>query len=110
MVKRFILSATLAVVAAVAAGQTTRPARPAATLDRPIWLAFAGVTISGQRFVDVEETLVPGTNQFGVKLTVLAAASENPLEYRVYAAGQPPAQAIWTPAAPSALLLAEPPK
>ncbi len=59
--------------------------------------AFASVTVSGQRFVQVSETINRGTTDFGVTLDVLAAASEKPLEYRVYVAGQAPGDG-WTAA------------
>jgi len=45
MVKRFMLPAILT-MAGAAAGQTTRPARPAVTLEPPVTLAFAGVTLA----------------------------------------------------------------
>ena len=60
--------------------------------------AFASVTVSGQRFVQVTETINRGTTDFGVTLDVLAAASEKPLEYRVYVAGQAPGVGGWTAA------------
>ena len=52
--------------------------------------ALANVTVTGERFLSVDTTLDSGANDFAVKIEVLAAASEGPLEYRVTAAGQPP--------------------
>ncbi len=52
--------------------------------------AYADVNVSGQRFLEVIETLNGGTTDFDVTLEVLAAESEGPLEYRVYEAGQTP--------------------
>ena len=60
--------------------------------------AFASVSISGRRFEQVEGKLDPATDDFSVILEVLAAASENPLEYRVSVAGQPGTETGWTPA------------
>jgi len=60
--------------------------------------AFASVSISGRRFEQVEGKLDPATDDFSVILEVLAAASENPLEYRVSVAGQPGMETGWTPA------------
>ncbi|HYW78903.1 MAG TPA: hypothetical protein VE890_04965, partial [Thermoguttaceae bacterium] len=59
--------------------------------------AFASVTVAGDRFVQVNETLERGQNDFAVSLEVLAAESEGPLEYRVYVAGQPTDEG-WIPA------------
>lgn len=61
--------------------------------------ALANVTVTGERFLRVDTTLESGTSDFAVKIEVLAAASEGPLEYRVSAAGQPP-QDEWVPAQP----------
>jgi len=58
---------------------------------------FATVTVTGERFVDVQTTLNEGEQDFNVTIEVLAAKSEGPLEYRAYAAGQAPAEA-WQPA------------
>jgi len=52
--------------------------------------AFATVTVTGQRFLDVTTTLNEGDEDFSVTVEVLAADSEGPLEYRVYLAGQTP--------------------
>ncbi|NQU26509.1 MAG: Ig-like domain-containing protein [Candidatus Nealsonbacteria bacterium] len=60
--------------------------------------AFATVSVSGQRFVQVSQKLNSGTDDFGVAMTVLAAQSENPLQYRAYVAGQAPEGVQWTPA------------
>jgi hypothetical protein len=61
--------------------------------------AFASVTVSGQRFMQViDEDLDRGTSDFGVILKVLADKSEKQLEYRVYVTRQPPAEAAWVPA------------
>ena len=54
---------------------------------------FATVTVTGERFVDVETTLNEGEQDFQVTIEVLAAKSEGPLEYRAYVAGQAPAEA-----------------
>ena len=57
--------------------------------------AFAEVTVSGRRFVEVREikdSLTGDAQLFDIGLEVLAAGSEGPLEYRVYAAGQAPAE------------------
>ncbi len=59
--------------------------------------AFASVTVAGDRFMQVNETLERGQNDFAVSLEVLAAESEGPLEYRVYVAGQPTDEG-WIPA------------
>jgi hypothetical protein len=64
--------------------------------------AFAEVAISGRRFVGVHEipdSLHGDQQDFDVGLEVLAAASEGPLEYRVYAADQTPEE-TWVTAAP----------
>jgi len=58
--------------------------------------AFCSVTISGRRFEQVRERLDRGTDDFSVILEVLAAASENALEYRVSVAEQPGAETPWT--------------
>ena len=57
--------------------------------------AAHGQVLGGLRFVEVRETrdsLVtdPDGQQFDIGLEVLAATSEGPLEYRVYAKGQTP--------------------
>ncbi len=52
--------------------------------------AYAEVTVRGQRFWEVRETLNDRTTDFDVTLEVLAAEAEGPLEYRVYVAGQTP--------------------
>jgi len=54
MAKRLMFSAILAAVASAAPGQTTRPARPAVALDRPVRLAFAGVTIAMPKGFDFQ--------------------------------------------------------
>jgi len=58
---------------------------------------FATVTVTGERFVNVETTLNEGEQDFNVTIEVLAAKSEGPLEYRAYAAGQAPPE-TWQPA------------
>jgi hypothetical protein len=58
---------------------------------------FATVTVTGERFLDVNTTLNEGAQDFSVAIEVLAAASEGPLEYRTYVAGQAPAE-VWQPA------------
>ena len=60
---------------------------------------FATVTVAGKRFVDVKTTTNEGENDFDVAIEVLAAAAEGPLEYRVYAEGETPAD-TWTPNEP----------
>jgi len=63
---------------------------------------FAEVAVSGQRFVDVHEvpdSLAGDAQSFYIRLEVLAAASEGPLEYRVYAPAQP-APENWVAAEP----------
>ena len=57
---------------------------------------FATVAVTGKRFVDVKTTPNMGEKDFDVTIEVLAAAAEGPLEYRVYAEGETPADA-WTP-------------
>ena len=52
--------------------------------------------VNGQRFVGVAPTLNEGDQDFDVSVKVVAAESEGELEYRVYAAGQPPAE-NWVP-------------
>ncbi len=59
--------------------------------------ATAEVTVSGNRFMQVTETINESGTHFSVALQVLAAASEGALQYRVYEAGQPPAE-TWVPA------------
>jgi len=59
--------------------------------------AFANVTVAGDRFTQVLDTFNPGQDDFDITLEVLAAASEGPLQYRVYEAGQAPAE-TWVPA------------
>ena len=51
--------------------------------------AVAMVTVSGNRFQQVNETVNKGINDFNIGVEVLAAASEGALEYRVYESGQP---------------------
>jgi hypothetical protein len=58
---------------------------------------FATVTVTGERFLEVNTTLNEGAEDFSVNIEVLAAASEGPLEYRAYVAGQTPAD-VWQPA------------
>jgi len=63
---------------------------------------FAEVAVSGRRFVEVHEikdSLAGNTQSFDIGLEVLAATSEGPLEYRVYAPGQP-APENWVAAEP----------
>ena len=59
--------------------------------------AFASVTVSGERFVQVIPQLHEGPQDFDVTIEIMAAESEGPLEYRVYATGQTPAE-TWVPA------------
>ncbi|MBN2477029.1 MAG: hypothetical protein JXB62_20650 [Pirellulales bacterium] len=60
--------------------------------------AYATVTVSGKRFLNVIPTKVDeAAADFGVILRVLAAESEGPLQYRVYAPGETPAE-NWTDA------------
>jgi hypothetical protein len=61
--------------------------------------AFATVTVRGNRFTDVKATPNQGEKDFDVSIEVLAAESEGPLEYRVYASGQTPPE-TWTPNEP----------
>jgi hypothetical protein len=58
---------------------------------------FATVTVTGERFLDVNTTLNEGAQDFSVGIVVLAAASEGPLEYRTYVAGPAPPDG-WQPA------------
>jgi len=58
--------------------------------------ATAAVIVTGDRFLNVESTLHEGPDRFEVSLTVLAAGTEGPLEYRAYGADQPPAE-TWVP-------------
>jgi hypothetical protein len=58
--------------------------------------AFATVQVSGDRFLSVDTQLNARPDDFDVAIEVLAAESEGPLEYRVYQAGQPPAE-TWVP-------------
>ena len=53
--------------------------------------AFADVTVTGDRFLSVEESYNGGPDDFDITLEVLAAPTEGSLEYRVYRAGDPPA-------------------
>jgi hypothetical protein len=62
--------------------------------------ALANVSVRGNRFLSVNTTLNDGENDFDVTIEVLAAASEGPLEYRAYAAGQTPL-ATWQPSQPA---------
>lgn len=62
--------------------------------------AFADVTVQGQWFLEVNEvkdSFNGGAEDFDIALKVLADPSEGPLEYRIYAAGQTPAE-NWTEA------------
>ena len=60
--------------------------------------AYAKVVVSGRRFLDVKTSDPVGADtQFDITIEVLAAESEGPLEYRVYGAGQQPAE-TWVPA------------
>jgi len=59
--------------------------------------AFANVTVTGDRFVQVVDTFNGGEQDFDITLEVLAAASEGPLQYRVYESGQAAAE-TWVPA------------
>jgi len=52
--------------------------------------AFAEVTVSGKRFMAVNTKLNEGDADFDVTIDVTADAAEGALEYRVFAAGQPP--------------------
>ncbi len=61
--------------------------------------ALANVTVTGERFLDVKTTLESGPGDFAVRIEVLAASSEGPLEYRVSAAGQASPD-TWTAAQP----------
>jgi hypothetical protein len=58
---------------------------------------FADVNVTGERFIDVDTSLVEGQEDFSVTAEVLAAKSEGPLEYRAYVAGQSPPE-TWVPA------------
>jgi hypothetical protein len=62
---------------------------------------FATVTVTGKRFVDVKITpnMKEKEKDFDVTVEVLAAASEGPLEYRVYTEGDTPKD-TWTPNEP----------
>jgi hypothetical protein len=60
--------------------------------------AFATVSVTGKRFLRVSGAKNDDTEtaqDFDVTVTVLADESEGPLEYRVYAAGETPAE-NWT--------------
>ncbi len=59
--------------------------------------AYADVTVSGARFQSITTRLEEGRDTFRVNLDVMAARSEGPLEYRVYAPGETP-PARWQPA------------
>jgi len=63
--------------------------------------ALAKVNVSGDRFTDVQTSLNEGDGGFSVTIEVLAAESAGSLEYRVYPAGQQPAE-NWVPSQPSA--------
>ena len=54
--------------------------------------AFATVQVSGDRFLQVDTRLNARHDEFDVSIEVLAAEAEGPLEYRVYPAGEPPAE------------------
>jgi hypothetical protein len=60
--------------------------------------AYAEVTVTGARFAELTTTVADQTDKdFAIEARVAATASEGPLEYRVYAAGQTPPEA-WTAA------------
>jgi hypothetical protein len=59
--------------------------------------AFAEATVTGDRFAVVRTSLRSGEDDFSVSIEVLAAKSEGPLEYRVFAADSAPPEA-WVPA------------
>ncbi len=59
----------------------------------------ANVTVTGERFLSVKSELETGASDFAVRIEVLAAGSEGPLEYRVSVAGQPPREQ-WIPGQP----------
>ncbi len=61
--------------------------------------ALANVTVTGERFLRVDTTLDSGRSDFAVRIEVLAAGSEGPLEYRVTPAGQPSPEQ-WVPSQP----------
>jgi len=63
--------------------------------------AYAEVTVSGERFINIStgEARKVGAGSFVVAIDVMAAASEGPLEYRVYRTGEPTAE-NWLPAQP----------
>jgi len=60
---------------------------------------FADVSVTGQRFLEVDVGDTPESHEdyFHVSISVTAAESEGPLEYRAYVAGQP-AGGDWVPA------------
>jgi len=58
------------------------------------------VTVTGDRFVDVQTRPNWGEADFTVTIDVLAAGSEGPLEYRVYGDGNPPPE-TWVTSEPS---------
>ena len=62
---------------------------------------FAKVSVSGQRFLSVEQTGDPNTTPEGFTMTLAAtgAGSAGNLEYRVYMEGQP--GGAWVPAQPN---------
>ncbi|MDO4549762.1 MAG: hypothetical protein Q4C96_00750 [Planctomycetia bacterium] len=57
---------------------------------------FATVSVSGDRFLNVDGQLNEGDSSFSVTLSVSAAAEAGALEYRVYEAGSAPAE-NWQP-------------
>jgi hypothetical protein len=58
------------------------------------------VNVSGKRFLSVTTTLNEADRDFDVTIEVLAAASEGPIDYRVYADGQTP-PATWQASQPA---------
>jgi len=60
---------------------------------------YADVSVTGQRFLQVDVGEVPESHEdyFHVSISVTAAESEGPLEYRVYLSGQQP-EGQWVPA------------
>jgi hypothetical protein len=58
---------------------------------------YADVNVTGDRFIDVQSSLVERQSDFAVTMEILAANSEGPLEYRVYPAGQSPTE-VWVDA------------
>jgi len=62
--------------------------------------ALATVRVGGDRFRQVQTGLDAGDDSFAITIEVLAADTEGPLEYRVYAAGQQPSE-NWVAASPT---------